>query len=98
MLCQSGFDESWTPSKTALRQEGIEMVVALVILVAFGIYQTDSVQEFRANSNHNPVYKIVRGVPCDSGLKSSGYSVVPTGKLYLKQANRDGTVGNICRP
>ena len=74
------------------------MVVALVILVAFGIYQTDSVQEFRTNGNHNPVYKIVKGVPCDSGLKSSGYSVVPTGKLYLKQANRDGTVGNICRP
>ena len=74
------------------------MVVALVILVAFGIYQTDSVQEFRANSNHNPVYKTVSGVPCDSGLKSSGYSVVPTGKIYLKQVNRDGTTGNICRP
>ena len=74
------------------------MVLALVTLVAFGIYQTDSAQEFRANSNHNPVYKIVRGVPCESGLKSSGYSVVPTGKLYLKQANRDGTFGDICRP
>jgi len=74
------------------------MVLALVTLVAFGIYQTDSAQEFRANSNHNPVYKIVRGVPCDSGLKPSGYSVVLTGKLYLKQVNRDGTVGDICRP
>ena len=74
------------------------MVLALVTLVAFGIHQTESVQEFSANSNHNPVYKIVRGVPCDSGLKSSGYSVVPTGKLYLKQVNRDGTVGDICRP
>ena len=74
------------------------MVLALITLVAFGIYQTDSAQEFRANSNHNPVYKIVRRVPCDPGLKSSGYSVVPTGKLYLKQVNRDGTVGDICRP
>jgi hypothetical protein len=74
------------------------MVVALVILVAFGMYQANSVQEFRANSNHNPVYEIVRGVPCDSGLKSSGYSVTPTGKLYLKQVNLDGTVGDICRP
>ena len=74
------------------------MVLALVTLVAFGVHQTDSVQEFRANSNHNPVYKIVGSVPCDSGLKSSGYSVVPTGKLYLKQVNRDGTVGDICRP
>ena len=83
--------------KTAMRQEGIKMVVALVTLVVFGIYQTDSVQEFRANSNHNPVYKIVRGVPCDTGLKSSGYSMVPTGKLYLKQVNRDGTVGGIRR-
>ena len=74
------------------------MVLALVTLVAFGIYQTDSAQEFRANSNHNPVYKIVRGVPCDLGHKPSGYSVVPTGKFYLKQVNRDGTVGDICRP
>ena len=74
------------------------MILALVTLVAFGIYQTDSAQEFRANSNHNPVYKIVRGVPCDSGLKPSGYSVAPTGKLYLKQVNRDGTVGDICLP
>ena len=74
------------------------MVLALVIMVAFGIYQTGPVQEFRANSNHNPVYKIFRGVPCDSGLKPSGYSGVPTGKLYLKQVNRDGTVGDICRP
>jgi len=24
--------------------------------------------------------------------------MVPTGKLYLKQVNRDGTVGDICRP
>ena len=74
------------------------MVVALVIVETFRINQTDSVQEFRDNSNHNPVYKIVRGVPCGSGLKSSGYSMVPTGKLYLKQVNRDGTVGDICRP
>ena len=85
-------------NQNSIETEGIKMVVAFVILVAFGIYQTDSVQEFRANSNHNPVYKIVRGVPCDSGLKSSGYSMVPTGKLYLKQVNRDGTVGDICRP
>ena len=73
------------------------MVLALVIMVAFGIYQTGPVQEFRANSNHNPVYKIVRGVPCGSGLKSSGYLVIPTGKLYLKQVNCDGTVGNFRR-
>ena len=56
------------------------MVLGLVTLVAFGIYQTDSVQEFRANSNHNPVYKIVGGVPCDSGLKSSGYSCGTNGQ------------------
>ena len=74
------------------------MGVALAILVIFGIYQTDSAKEFRANSNHNPTYQLVMGVPCDSGLKSSGYSMAPTGRLYLKQVNRDGTVGNICRP
>ena len=74
------------------------MVLALVTLVASGVHQTDSVQEFRANSNHNPVYKIVGGVPCDSGLKSSGYSLVPRGRMSLTHFNRDCTVGDICRP
>ena len=86
------------PINTSLRQEGIKMALAFVTRVAFGIYQTDLAQEFCANSNHNSVYKIVNGVPCDLGLQSSGYLVVPTGKLYLKQVNRDGTVGDICRP
>ena len=78
------------------------MGVAIAILVMLGFYHSESMQEFRANSNHNPVYKFVPGVPCDSGLKQSGFSVVSTGRLYLKQylkqVNRDGTVGDICRP
>jgi hypothetical protein len=73
------------------------MGVAIAILVMLGFYHSESMQEFRANSNHNPVYKFVPGVPCDSGLKQSGFSVVPTGRLYLKQVNRDGKVGDICR-
>jgi hypothetical protein len=49
------------------------MGVAIAILVMLGFYHSESMQEFRANSNHNPVYKFVRGVPCDSGLKQSGF-------------------------
>jgi len=76
---------------------GITMGVAIVFLTVVGFYYSESMQEFRANSNHNPVYEFVRGIPCEPGLKPSGYSLVPTGKLYLKQVNHDGTVGDVCR-
>ena len=76
---------------------GITMGVAIVFLTVVGFYYFESMQEFSANSNHNPVYEFVRGIPCEPGLKPSGYSLVPTGKLYLKQVNHDGTVGDVCR-
>ena len=72
------------------------MWAIVVILGIAGIYNTDSMQSFRQHSNHNPVYKFVRAVPCENGLRSSGYSVVPTGRLFLKQVNQDGTVGSVC--
>ena len=72
------------------------MWAIVVILGIAGVYNADSVQSFLQYSNHNPVYKFVRAVPCETGLRSSGYSVVPTGRLFLKQVNRDGTVGAVC--
>ncbi|MGB1924175.1 MAG: hypothetical protein ACPHQA_02740 [Candidatus Puniceispirillaceae bacterium] len=53
-------------------------------------------QSFSKHSNHNPEYRFVRAVPCETGLKSSGYSVAPTGRLFLKQVNKDGSVGVVC--
>ena len=61
-----------------------------------GFYNTDAMQSFSEHSNHNPEYKFVRAVPCKTGLKSSGYSVAPTGRLFLKQVNKDGSVGVVC--
>ena len=81
----------------AFDKEGqIAMWAVVVILGISGVYNTDSMQSFHQHSNHNPVYKFVRAVPCENGLRSSGYSVVPTGRLFLKQVNRDGTVGAVC--
>jgi hypothetical protein len=72
------------------------MWAIVVILGIAGVYNTDSVQSFHQHSNHNSVYKFVRAIPCENGLRSSGYSVVPTGRLFLKQVNKDGTVGAVC--
>ena len=72
------------------------MWAIVVFLGILGISHTESMQSFRKHSNHNPVYKFVQAVPCENGLRSSGYSVVPTGRLFLKQVNKDGTVGAVC--
>ena len=72
------------------------MWAIVVILGILGISYTESMQSFNQHSNHNPVYKFVRAVPCESGLRLSGYSVAPTGRLFLKQVNKDGTVGTVC--
>ena len=74
----------------------IAMWAVVIILGIAGIYKTDSIQSFHQHSNHNPVYEFVHATPCEIGLRSSGYSVVPTGRLFLKQVNKDGTVGAVC--
>jgi hypothetical protein len=48
------------------------MWAAIFVLGMVGIFNTDSMQSFRENSNHNPVYELVRAVPCDTGMKASG--------------------------
>tara|TARA_B100001939_G_scaffold329386_1_gene325595 strand:- start:110 stop:334 length:225 start_codon:yes stop_codon:yes gene_type:complete len=72
------------------------MWAIVVLLGILGISYTESMQSFHQHSNHNPVYDFVRAVPCENGLRSSGYSMVPTGRLFLKQVNKDGTVGAVC--
>ena len=72
------------------------MWTIVVILSIAGAYDSASMQSFHQHSNHNPVYKFVRAVPCENGLRASGYSVVPTGRLFFKQVNKDGTVGAVC--
>ena len=72
------------------------MWAVVIILGIAGVYNTDTMQSFHKYSNHNPVYKFVGAVPCENGLRSSGYSVALTGRLFLKQVNKDGTVGAVC--
>ena len=72
------------------------MWAIVVLLGTLGISYTESMQSFHQHSNHNPVYKFVRALPCENGLRSSGYSVALTGRLFLKQVNKDGTVGEVC--
>ena len=70
---------------------------ALILVFGIaGLYNTDAMRSFSEHSNHNPEYKFVRAVLCETGLKSSGYSVAPTGRLFLKQVNKDGSVGVVC--
>ena len=71
---------------------------ALILVFGIaGLFNTEEMQSFSQHSNNNPEYKFVRAVPCKTGLKSSGYSLAPTGRLFLKQVNKDGSVGVVCR-
>jgi hypothetical protein len=70
---------------------------ALILIFGIaGLFNTEAMKSFRKHSNNNPEYKFVGAIPCETGLKSSGYSVVLTGKLFLKQVNKDGGVGVVC--
>ncbi len=72
------------------------MLVTIFVFIVFGIFSSEEVQSFRENSNYNPVYELVGAVPCETGLKSSGYSLAPIGRLFFKQVNRNGAVGQVC--
>ena len=69
------------------------------LFFVFGIVSlsnTEAMQSFSKHSNNNPEYRFVRAVTCETGLKSSGFSVAPTGRVLLKQVNKDGSVGGVC--
>ena len=72
------------------------MWVILSMIGILGFYNTDDMRSFSKKSN-GMGYEFVWSIPCDSGLKSSGFSISPTGNLYLKQINKDGSVGHVCR-
>ena len=67
-----------------------------VIFGIAGILNSGEIQSFSEYSNQNPVYEFVGAVPCRNGLKKSGYSISPSGFLFLKQVNEDGSVGEVC--
>jgi hypothetical protein len=71
---------------------GIIVVLGMVALMA-----SDSMSEFVARGNGNPVYKFVYVEECETGQRDSGFAFAPTGSVVLKQVNRDGTVGDVCK-
>lgn len=71
------------------------VLLGLVLLVTVSA-NSPSLQEFRTHSNGNAEYRFVESVECPSGLRQSGYSFAPAGRVVLKQVNHDGTVGPVC--
>jgi len=69
----------------------------LVVLAVVGMMTSDSVSEFVAQGNGNPVYKFVYVEDCNTGQRTSGYALAPTGSVAFKQVNRDGSVGDVCK-
>jgi hypothetical protein len=69
----------------------------LVLVAAIGLFNSDPVAEFIKNGNGNPVYKFVYVEECTSGRRDTGYALAPTGSVMLKQVNKDGTVGDVCK-
>ena len=64
----------------------------ILILLGFMIFPSDEMVEFRKNSNPNAAYVLVDTVECESGMRKSGYSYAPGGRVMFKQVNEDGTV------
>ena len=67
------------------------VIVSLLVIIA----QIGEVKQYKQHSNDLNVYKLV-SVECKGGLHDSGYSIVLKRKIYLKEINRDGTIGKIC--
>ncbi len=73
------------------------MLAVLIILAAIVVTPPGKLGEFSRNGNGVPAYEIVKAEPCESGLRNSGYAVVPStfvpgDSVVLKQENPDGTV------
>ena len=76
------------------RERGMWAIILITGIVGF--FHSEPIQSYRQYSNHNSLYKFVWAVSCESGLRSSGYSVAPTGHVFFKQVSNDGTVGAVC--
>ena len=69
----------------------------LVIAAITGLFNSDPVAEFVREGNGNPVYEFAYVEDCETGKRDSGFALAPTGSVVLKQVNRDGTVGDVCK-
>ena len=70
----------------------LSLLVGILAIVA----QTDVVREYKEHSNNLNKYQIV-SVECEGGLNDSGYSIPIRQKVYLKELDKEGTLGIICQ-
>ena len=69
----------------------------LALAAVIGLFNSDPVVEFVREGNGNPVYKFAYVGDCETGKRDSGFALAPTGSVVLKQVNRDGTIGDVCK-
>ncbi len=66
------------------------MIPFLVSMSIFGFVMTDK-------GNDNPSWEYVGFQPCVSGEKTSGFAFTMGEKIFFKQRNFDGTIGEVCK-
>lgn len=71
-------------------------MAVMLIIIGLMIFPSEEMAEFRKHSNGNANYVWVEAVECETGLKESGYSFAPSGRVVMKQVNDDGSVGKVC--
>jgi len=64
----------------------------LVLALGLFLFPTEGMKEFRKHSNGVAEYRFVTSKPCDTGLRDTGFALAPSGNVYLKQVNKDGTL------
>ena len=69
-------------------------VLALVAVIGF--FNSEPALAFFKAGNGNPAYKFVDVKDCKTGKRQSGFALAPAGMVVLKQANHDGTIGDVC--
>lgn len=64
----------------------------LVVALGLFFFPTEGMKEFRKHSNGMAQYEFVTAKDCGTGLRDTGFAFAPSGNVYLKQVNTDGTV------
>lgn len=67
-------------------------MAVILILLGFMIFPSEEMVEFRKHSTGTGQYVLVDTVQCTSGMRASGYSYAPGGRVYFKEVSADGSV------
>ena len=64
----------------------------IIVLLGFMLFPSEEMIEFRKHSGPNPSFAFVDAVACEGGMRQSGYSYAPSGRVMFKQLSEDGSV------